>query len=435
MPGAPVSLCAALTLALLCGVPQVPLGSDAGPAPDAGEPLPPEVLLAAAPPDAGLEDPWEWKVFPVVAYNSDVGFEFGAFGVINRLGPPGLPYHWSLSGQAAVSVKGGPNGQPELPVHDDNLNLDWRSLDGRWRVRAGLWFWQAANAGFYGVGNQSPPTGATAATSPRPTQYTRSELVTVGSAAYQVLPRVRVRLGLQGRRIAPVIYPGSTLDLERSEPLLVGLETHVSILGFASVELDTRDQEIDPSRGVWIEASARGSPGQLTGNDFSFGAVTGHARVYQAIWPGRLVLAARVMVDAAFGRPPLHELSRGGFTEVWMLGGSDGVQGIPEGRYQGRIRLAMNLELRAHLFQFGFWGQKFRLGMVGFADAGRVWADWTPRPDLDGTGLGLHPSLGGGLRLRWGETVLVRFDVAWAPPPASTRDQPLGIYFDLGHIF
>jgi outer membrane protein assembly factor BamA len=332
-------------------------------------------------------------------------------------------------------VKGGPNGKAELPVHDDNLNLDWRSLDARWRVRAGIYFWQAANAGFYGLGNSSSPTGNSAATALRPTQYQRSELVGQASAAYAVLPQVRVRVGLLGRRVAPVIYPGSTLDLDRNEPLLLGLDTHVSVLGIASIELDTRDQELDPTHGVWLEASVRGSPGPLTGNDFSFGAVTGHARVYQSLWPGRLVLAARVMMDAAFGRPPLHELARGGFTSVWMLGGSDGVQGIPEGRYQGRIRLAMNLELRAHLFEFGLFGQHFRLGLVGFGDAGRVWADWTPRPDLDGTGLGLHPSVGGGLRLRWGQTVLVRFDVAWAPPPASTLDQPVSFYFDLGHIF
>ncbi len=382
-----------------------------------------------------MVDPYEWKVFPVVAYNSDIGLELGAFGVVNRLGPPNVPYHWSLSAQAAASVKGGPNGKPELPVHDDNVNLDWRSLDGRWRVRAGAWFWQAANAGFYGLGNQSPGTGAVGATSERPTQYTRSELVGQGAVAYQVLPTVRVKAGLEVERIAPVIYAGSTLDLERSEPLLLGLNTHVSALGFASIELDTRDQELDPTHGVWLEASVRGSPGPVTGNTLTFGAVTGHARVYQELWPGRLVLAARAMVDAAFGNVPLHELARGGFTEVWMMGGSDGVQGIPEGRYQGRIRLAMNLELRARLFQFGAFGQKFGVGLVGFADAGRVWADWSPRPDLDGTGVGLHPSFGGGLRLRWGETVLVRFDVAYAPRPASTADEPLGIYFDLGHIF
>ncbi len=393
------------------------------------------MLAPLTAPDGGAADPYEWKVFPVVAYNSDVGFEFGAFGVINRLGAPGVPYNWSLSGQAAISVKGGPDGKAEFPVHDDNLNFDWRSLDGRWRLRAGLWFWQAANAGFYGVGNRSPPLGNPASTSARATQYVRSELVAQTSAGYQVLPSLRLRVGLAGARIAPVIYPGSTLDLERSEPLLLGLQTHTSIIGFGAVELDTRDSEINPRRGVWLEASVRGSPGPLTGNDLSFGALTGHARVYQEVWPGRLVLAARVMVDAAFGRPPMHELSRGGFSQVWMLGGSDGVQGIPEGRYQGRIRLAMNLEARAHLFRFGFWDQHFELGLVASVAAGRVWADWVPRPDLDGTGLGLHPSVGGGLRLRWGETVTVRFDVAWAPPPASTTAQPLGIYFDLGQAF
>ena len=418
----------ALSLALLCGVPEL--------APDAGEPLATQ-LLAAPPPDAGVADPYEWKVFPVVAYNSDIGFEFGAFGVFNRLGPPGLPYHWSLAAQAATSLKGRPGGGLELPVHDDNLTFDYRSLDGQWRATLALWFWQAANAGYYGLGNQSPPEGDPTATSVRPTQYVRSELVASASGGWQLLPALRVRGGLAVQRLAPGVYPGSTLARAQGvEPLLLGLAPHASLIAAAGLELDTRDQELSPRHGAWLELTARGAVGPVTGNDLTFGGVTLHLRGYHEVWPGRVVLAGRVLLDAVFGRPPLHQLSRsGGFSEVWMLGGSDGVRGLPEGRYQGRLRLAANLEARVHLLAFGFWDQRFELGVVAFADAGRVWADWTPRPDLDGQGLGLHPAFGGGVRLRWGDTVLVRFDVGYAPAPGGTPQDPLGIYFDLGQVF
>jgi hypothetical protein len=187
---------------------------------------------------------------------------------------------------------------------------------------------------------------------------------------------------------------------------------------------------------VFLEATVRGAPGPLTGNDLSHGGLTVHLRGYLELVPGWLVLAGRVLLDAVFGRPPLDQLSRsGGFPEVWMLGGADGVRGLPEGRYQGRIRLAGNLEARARVTGFGFWSQRFELGLVAFADAGRVWADWTPRPELDGTGLGLHPAFGGGLRVKWGETVMIRLDAAWAPGPGGTAADPVGIYFDLGHVF
>ena len=265
-------------------------------------------------PDGGTPAEYEWKVFPVVAYNSDIGFEFGAFGVVNRLGPPGLPYHWSLSGQVAASVKERPGGGAEIPVHDDKVIFDWRSLDGRWQAMAALWFWQAANAGYYGLGNSSAPLGDPSATSIRSTQYVRSELVGSGAVGLEVLPALRVRAGLAAQRVAPAIYPGSTLDVERREdPLLLGLSTHFSVIAAVALEVDTRDRELSPTHGVWLEASARGSLGPLTGTQLTFGGFTVHLRGYHELWPGRLVLAGRVLLDAvspkaatrgAFAWPP-----------------------------------------------------------------------------------------------------------------------------------
>ncbi len=399
---------------------------DAGPA---------TTTVTTAPTEAA--SPYEWKIFPVIGGNSDIGFELGALGLVSKLGTRG-PYEWSLMAQVALSIKGLPGGGgTELPVHDDFVRLDWRDPGGRWRVAASLSFWQAANAGFYGLGNASSPIGASGASGIRATEYRRSQVVASGFLAYQALSSLRLRVGLLGRRAAPQAYPGSTLDLERgSEPLLLGAVTHGSIIGVAGVEWDTRDDELTPSRGAWLEASVRGSPGPLTGTDLSFGGATVHLRGFLSLIAERLVVAGRILFDGVFGRPPLQELSRsGGFNEVWMLGGTDGARGIPEGRYQGRVRLVGSLEARLFITPFTFLGRSFRLGVVAFADTGRVWADWTPRPDLDGTGLGLHVAFGGGVRVQWGKTVLIRLDVAYAPPPASTVLNPVGVYFNLGESF
>ena len=69
-------------------------------------------------------------------------------------------------------------------------------------------------------------------------------------------------------------------------------------------------------------------------------------------------------------------------------------------------------------------------GLVPFFDAGRVWADSTPQPELDGQGLGLKYGAGGGLRLQSGSSFLLRLDVA-ASPDAS----PVSGYFSAGQIF
>ncbi len=64
-------------------------------------------------------------------------------------------------------------------------------------------------------------------------------------------------------------------------------------------------------------------------------------------------------------------------------------------------------------FQIG--GHRFRLGNVAFGDVGRMWAGWQNDPVLDGETIGLKYGLGGGVRLQWGEAVMIRVDVAYSP--------------------
>jgi hypothetical protein len=67
---------------------------------------------------------------------------------------------------------------------------------------------------------------------------------------------------------------------------------------------------------------------------------------------------------------------------------------------------------------------------VGFFDTGRTWADYRALTHLDGEGLGLKIGAGGGLRLQWGETFLIRVDPAWSPDA-----DPVGFYVDINHAF
>ena len=94
----------------------------------------------------------------------------------------------------------------------------------------------------------------------------------------------------------------------------------------------------------------------------------------------------------------------------------------------GQIKLIANVELRSRFLFFRMSGQPASLGAVAFFDAGRVWADYEARPELDGGGHPLAVGLGGGLRLRVGETFIVRFDVGWSPGDVA-------VAFDVGHVF
>ena len=388
---------------------------------------------------SATEPALEWKIFPVIGGNSDIGFQFGATGLAARLGngKPGVPYIWSLRVKASMSVKNGPAGGAELPVHDDFMQFEWRGDSGDWRVNADLAFWQAANAGYYGLGNRSSGRGSGVREGPRAVRYRRSETSAYLRARRSVSAHWRFMFGMGARRVAPGIYSGSSLACDaRREPLIAGVHPHLSLIGLAGVEWDTRNNEIAPSHGYWFECILRGSPGPVFRNDLTFGGATVNLRFYFPLFRDYLVLAFRALGDAVFGNPPLHELSRSGnaLPGIWLLGGVDGVRGVPEGRYQGRIRALGNLELRVMGARFSIRDRRFNAGFVLFLDGGRVWADWKPRRDLDGTAPNLHWGAGCGVRLLWGETVMIRLDAAYSPSAPDPRF-PVGIYFDLGQIF
>ena len=133
------------------------------------------------------------------------------------------------------------------------------------------------------------------------------------------------------------------------------------------------------------------------------------------------------VADVIFGEAPIVELSR--FEETNAIGGAIGVRGVPAQRYYGKAKLFGNVETRTDVFDFHLLGKDMTLGFVTFFDAGRVWADLRSQPQLNGTGLGLHYGVGTGLRLRVGETLMLRGDVAYSP------EAPWSGYFQANHAF
>jgi hypothetical protein len=106
------------------------------------------------------------------------------------------------------------------------------------------------------------------------------------------------------------------------------------------------------------------------------------------------------------------------------------VRGVPGDRYHGKRKLFGNLEARAAVWRFTVGASRYTLGVTGFVDGGRLWADLRSAPELDGSGVGLKYGAGAGLRLRKGETFVLRVDAAWSPDA-----RPLGFYFLAGHLF
>jgi len=144
-------------------------------------------------------------------------------------------------------------------------------------------------------------------------------------------------------------------------------------------------------------------------------------------------LATRLLGDVAFGGLPLIELTRYGGVEGGSgPGGTRGIRGVPQGRLAGKSKLLANLEVRSFLLPFSIGNQRFCLGMVAFADVGRVWTDAFSASSKDGD-FRLHWGVGGGPRVRWGDSLLIRADVSYAPLGAALGAAP-AIYIDVDQV-
>lgn len=189
--------------------------------------------------------------------------------------------------------------------------------------------------------------------------------------------------------------------------------------GFASVflvgaSLDGRDEEPDPTRGFFVEASARGAA-FFVGSAWDFAGANTTASVFAPLLPARrLVLASRVVVDGLVGDPPTYELAQtGGSAPTYALGGADLGRGVRQQRFYGRHKLVLQHELRSTLASFTVVQQDFRVGAAVFLDAGAAAGGAAPLDDDDAVAWGL--GCGAGLRVVWNDAFVMRVDVAFSP--------------------
>lgn len=399
-------------------------------------------LLTAPPARAAKPDPRRLEVgaLPVLTGNSDIGFGFGAIGTFARFDPRIKPYAWRIEVLWLMTIKGDPEGAGvESPYHDDYIDLDLPGLfGGKLRLNLSLRFRRYTTSGYYGFGNGAEVDERARDAEGRYHLYDRIY------PSFDLKARIKLsgswRLLLGGQVIYNWIdvYAGSLLERDVAAAanddslrhLLRGVDDFVQFEANLGLIYDSRDHEYTPTQGHFHEASWRFSPGSAVGTDHAYGGANLTARFFVPLAGKKLVLAARVMADLIVGDPPFFELARhGGLLPNDSLGGGKAIRGIPLQRYHGKVKLLSNLELRSKLLPFAFWGQRFNLGLTAFIDGGRTWAE-LGSSRFDGEGLGLKFGVGGGLRMQWGETFIVRGDVAWSPDA-----DPIAFYIDLSHIF
>lgn len=160
----------------------------------------------------------------------------------------------------------------------------------------------------------------------------------------------------------------------------------------AEIDIDTRDSEVMPTRGLHLNLSGGLYQG-LNANSKGFQKLQGELSMYISFRiPFKTVLAVRGGGGATYGDAP--------FFHAQYLGGTSNLRGHRKDRFAGERALYQNTELRIQLAQFKSILFPGRFGIVGINDIGRVWVDGEDSETL-------HWGYGGGIWVTPFEAVAV----------------------------
>ncbi|UOR04110.1 outer membrane protein assembly factor [Hymenobacter aerilatus] len=254
----------------------------------------------------------------------------------------------------------------------------------------------------YGVGNNTPSANEEI--------YDYRYTVIEPLLLRRVVGRLFVGGGFRHVRVSDVqLAPQSQLLDDTGQPRATGALGAVSSGLETALTYDTRDNVLNAQRGTLAQIT-HGWYGRQLGGQFRYELSKLDVRQYFQLAGSRQhVLAYQVYGYLTSGNVPLLEQG--------ALGGSELMRGYYEGRYLDRNYAAVQVEYRLPLTT--------RLGLVGFASAGRV------APRLRDFNLrGLHPAAGAGLRFKLvkAENLNLRFDAAFGDSGGT-------FYFNVAEAF
>jgi surface antigen Omp85-like protein len=390
----------------------------------------PDTPAVTVTPEAAHND---FTIVPVAGGSSDIGFGGGFFAGLTRIHKGYDPFVWHLEAAGFVSFASR-NQALDLPYVDLYSKVTiTRFLGVPLQLEIRPSFTEELTLYYYGMGNASsaiPPTRQSVDFF----HYARRHPELLADLRFKLLDHVAGRIGVRyvqtwfdipaDSKLAEDIRSGS-LEVKR---LIGPTGTEGAALFRYGVQFDDRDNETSPHEGTFDDVTFNWSPGGVAALPFRYGEVSATLRGYIPLFSPRVTLAVRVVGDVLFGDVPLYELSRA--VDNYAIGGSNGVRGVPAQRYYGKVKAFGNFEVRAKLFDFKALGKALSMGCAAFFDGGRVWADTSPHPELDGSSVGLKYGIGGGLRLMSGSAFVLRGDIAWSPDAT-----PVGGYVIAGEIF
>ena len=212
---------------------------------------------------------------------------------------------------------------------------------------------------------------------------------------------------------------------------------------------DSRDHNTDPSKGIYAEYTLTGSSDFIDGNGYNFLAQTFMWRHYIPIYKDKLTLAYRLGVQHKIaGEMPwymINNINMPFFQKMYTegLGGVVTMRGVNRNGVLGEGFVLGNVELRWHFLDFKFINQNWQLAFSPFFDAGMIIQPFREEelknasiedvPLYSGEKESFHTSAGGGIKLIMNRNMILGVDVGRA---LDNRDgEKFKVFVGFNYIF
>jgi hypothetical protein len=213
----------------------------------------------------------------------------------------------------------------------------------------------------------------------------------------------------------------------------------------AGLVYDTRDLEANPMKGIWTELQLLMAPGFLGNGDFAYTRLAITHRQYFTLAPQVLSFAYRLSYQTLLsGNMPYYMLPFVYNTAPALtrdgLGGAKTIRGIMRNRVVGDGFAYGNLEMRWKFLRTNVFNQNLYLALSAFLDGGIVTSKHnfiTNNPDAEeyldlGSKESLHLGAGAGLHIVMNQNFIVAVDYGRALDP---EDGVSGLYIGLNFLY
>jgi len=395
---------------------------------------------------------FSFGAIPIVAFDQDKGFQYGALGNIYDFGKGG----WypnpreQLYLEASLFVKNGNWANSQLFV----INYDNRFLIPGVRFNFLAQFTNEKGLDFYGFNGYESAYDPTLPSG----YYKLTRMVPYGKLVFsgKIVGKLYWKAGYHFKYFKIGSFELSDPSAVPAGRTLFDWYKEYNVIpdddqdgGFTSsiragFMYDSRDIEANPSKGIWADANIEYAPTWI-GTSNSYAKYYFCFRNYLPLYRDRLIFAYRLNVQGFLGQPAFYVLpydstlgqgyDRDGF------GGYRNVRGIMRDRVVGKSVGYFNTELRWKFIDFQLIKQNFTLALSGFCDGARVlekyktWYNVDPNwlwglsqyPNNSGTGCPdqltagtpekFHIAVGGGFRIIMNKNFIIAVEYGRALNP------------------